>query len=106
MSAVATFAILPLLGSMWAFVLLYWLATIGGVCGGPGASVIVTKNIKPELSTIGLNMMYMFVMLAAIIGGFLAGPLMEWIKVSGMIIVLGILELIGVVMLFVGIREK
>jgi len=103
-SAAATFTMLPLLNSMWAYVLLFWLATLGGVVGGPGASVVATKSVKPELSTIGLNMMYMFVMLPGIIGGFLAGPLIAGIGLFGMILVAAILELIGVVMLF-GIPE-
>jgi len=103
-SAAATFTMLPLLNSMWAYVLLFWLATLGGVVGGPGASVIATKSVKPELTTIGLNMMFMFVMLPGIIGGFLAGPLIAGIGLFGMILVAAILELIGVGMLF-GIPE-
>jgi predicted MFS family arabinose efflux permease len=99
-SAAATFVMLPLLSSMWAYVLLFWLATLGGVVGAPGASVIATKSVKPELTTIGLNMMFMFVMLPGIIGGFLAGPLIAGIGLFGMILVAAILELIGVVMLF------
>jgi AAHS family benzoate transporter-like MFS transporter len=99
-SAAATFIMLPLLRSMWAYVLLFWLATLGGVVGSPGASVITTKSVKPELATIGLNMMFMFVMLPGIIGGFLAGPLIAGFGLFGMILVAAILELIGVVMLF------
>jgi MFS family permease len=99
-SAAATFIMLPLLNSMWAYVLLFWLATLGGVCGGPGASVIATKSVKTELSTIGMNMMFMFVMLPGIIGGFLAGPLIAGIGLFGMILVAAILEIIGVGMLF------
>ena len=99
-SAAATFAMLPLLSSMWAYVLLFWLATIGGVAGSPCASFFATKSVKPELTTIGINMIFMFVMLAGIIGGFLAGPLIAGIGLFGMILVAAILELIGVVMLF------
>jgi AAHS family benzoate transporter-like MFS transporter len=104
-SAAATFTMLPLLDSMWAYVLLFWLATLGGVCGGPGTSVIATKSVKPELTTIGLNMMFMFVMLPGIIGGFLAGPLIAGIGLFGMILVAAILELIGTGML-IGIPDK
>ena len=75
-SAAATFAMLPLLSSMWAYVLLFWLATIGGVAGSPCVSFFATKSVKPELTTIGINMIF------------------------GMIMVAAILELIGVVMLF------
>ena len=99
-SAAATFAMLPLLESMWAYVLLFWLATLGGVCGSPGASVVATKSVKPELSTIGLNTMFLFVMLPGIIGGFLAGPLIAGIGLFGMILVAAIFELIGTGMLF------
>jgi MFS family permease len=98
-SAVATSTMLPLLNSMWAYVLLFWLATLGGVCGAPGASVIATKSVKPELATIGINMMFMFVMLPGIIAGFLAGPLIAGIGLFGMILVAAILELIGAGML-------
>ncbi|MBN2320653.1 MAG: MFS transporter [Acidobacteria bacterium] len=104
-SAAATFAMLPLLESMWAYVLLFWLATLGGVCGSPGASVVATKSVKPELSTIGLNTMFLFVMLPGIIGGFLAGPLIAGIGLFGMILVAAIFELIGTGMLF-GVPDK
>lgn len=104
-SAAATFAMLPLLGSMWAYVLLFWLATLGGVCGSPGASVIATRSVKPELATIGINTMFIFVMLPGIIGGFLAGPLIAGIGLFGMILVAAILELIGAGMLF-GIPDR
>ena len=99
-SAAATFAMLPLIEGMWAYVLLFWLATLGGVCGSPGASVVATKSVKPELSTIGLNTMFLFVMLPGIIGGFLAGPLIVGIGLFGMILVAAIFELIGTGMLF------
>ncbi len=94
-SAAATFAMLPLLKSMWGYVLLFWLATLGGVCGSPGVSVVATKSVKPEFATIGINTMFMFVMMPGIIGGFLAGPLIAGIGLFGMILVAAILELIG-----------
>ncbi|MBN1973213.1 MAG: MFS transporter [Sedimentisphaerales bacterium] len=99
-SASATFIMLPLLSSKWAYVLLFWLGTIGGVAGSPCASFFAIKIVKPELTTIGINMIFMFVMLAGIIGGFIAGPLIAGIELFGMILVAAILELIGVVMLF------
>ena len=99
-SAAATFAMLPLLKNMWAYVLLFWLATLGGVCGSPGVSVVATKSVKPELTTIGINTMFLFVMMPGIIGGFLAGPLIAGIGLFGMILVAAIFELIGAGMLF------
>lgn len=94
-STVATFAILPVQNNMWAYVILFWIATLGGVCGNPGSAVIATRAVEPELSTIAINMMFMFVMLPGIIGGFAAGPLIASAGLSGMLIVAGILEAIG-----------
>jgi len=100
LSAVATIVMILLLKNMWGFVLLFWLATIGGVCGAPGTSVVAMKSVKPELATIAVNMMFMFVSLPAIIGGIIAGPIMAGIGLGGFVLVSAILELIASGMTF------
>jgi len=95
LSAIATFAMVLLLKNMWGFVLLFWLATIGGVCGAPGSSFVAMKSVKPELATIAVNTMFMFIVLPAIIGGFIAGPIIAGIGLGGMVLSSAILQLIG-----------
>ncbi len=94
-SAMATFALLPFLTSLWVYVILFWITTVGGVCGNPGSAVIATRAVRPELSTIAINMVFLFVTLSAVIGGFAAGPLMAGMGFGVMVLVSGTLQLIG-----------
>jgi MFS family permease len=98
LSAVATFAMLPVLDKMWGYVLLFWLATIGGVCGSPDTSTVATKSVKPELATIAINTMFIFVFLPGIIGGFIAGPIIAGLGLFGFILIMAIVELVGALM--------
>lgn len=82
-SAMAALAMLPFLTSLWVYVILFWITTVGGACGNPGSAVMATRVVRPELSTIAINMVFMCVTLSAVIGGFAAGPLMAGVGFWG-----------------------
>ncbi|MDK2781447.1 MAG: hypothetical protein PWR13_475 [Archaeoglobi archaeon] len=98
-STVATFLIVTFASSsLWGYVILFWLATFGGVCGAPGATTIATKSVQPELATLAVNMMFVFINLPAIIGGMASGMLIAAIGLMGMLLAAAVLQLIGTLM--------
>ncbi|MDI6894817.1 MAG: MFS transporter [Bacillota bacterium] len=98
MSTIATFVLKPLSAKMWPYVILFWVATLGGVAGAPGASTVATKSVRLEVATLAMNMTFLFVMLPGIVGGVVAGPLLSGLGVGGMLLVAAIVQLIGAVM--------
>jgi MFS family permease len=98
-SMLATFLIAAFASkSMWGYVILFWISTFGGVVGAPSATTIASKSAKPELATLAINTMMMFINLPAIIGGLVAGPLAVVAGLVGMILVSAVLQLIGTLM--------
>jgi len=98
-STVATFLIWAFASAnLWGYVILFWLATFGGVCGAPGATTIATKSVQPELATLAANMMFVFINLPAIIGGVVSGMLIAATGLMGMLLAAAILQLIGTLM--------
>jgi MFS family permease len=94
-STVATLAIIPLSSKMWPYVILFWIATLGGVAGNPGGSTIATKAVKKEQATLAMNTLFIFVTLPGVIGGAVAGPLLNSSGLNGMLIAATILECLG-----------
>lgn len=95
LSALASFAIIPLSIQLWPYVILFWIATLGGVCGSPASSVIATRSVPKEMSTVAVNAMFIFVTLAGIVGGFIAGPIMAAGGLVVMLLVAAILQAFG-----------
>lgn len=98
MSTVATLAIIPLSSKMWPYVILFWIATLGGVAGNPGGSTIATRSVKREQATLAMNTLFVFVTLPGVIGGAVAGPLLKSSGLNGMLIAAMILELLGAIL--------
>lgn len=78
-----------------AYVVLFWIATLGGVCGSPASSVIATRSVPKEMSTVAVNAMFIFVTVAGIVGGFIAGPIMAAGGLVVMLLVAAILQAFG-----------
>jgi len=99
-SAITTFIMYPAIGSLWAYVVLFWIVTLFGVVGAPGTSYVASRSVRPEVVTIAITGVWIFVMLASIVGGFLAGPLIASIGLANTILVAAVIELIGGIMMF------
>lgn len=94
-SAVATLGIIPLSSKMWPYVILFWIATLGGVAGNPGGSTIATRAVKIEQATMAMNTLFIFVTLPGVIGGAVSGPLLNSSGLNGMLIAATVLEFLG-----------
>lgn len=95
MSAVATLLMALFGKTMWPYVILFWIATLGGVCGSPSSSTIATKSVRLELATLAVNTIFMAITLAGIVGGFAAGPILAATGLVGMLIVAAVLQFVG-----------
>ncbi|HSW40836.1 MAG TPA: MFS transporter [Acidobacteriota bacterium] len=84
---------------LWPYVLLFWIATLGGVCGAPASTTIATKSVKKELTTVAANFMFIFVALTGILGGFAAGPVISALGLAGMLTIAAVAGIIGVLLM-------
>lgn len=94
-SALATIILIPLSSHLWPYVILFWLATFGGVCGSPASSAIAAMSVKKEMTTVAVNAMFIFVTLAGIIGGFISGPVMAVAGLVAMLVVAAVFQVVG-----------
>lgn len=85
-SAIITFVMYPALGSMWAYIILFWLVTLFGVVGAPGTSYVASRSVKPELVSVAITTIFISISIASIIGGFLSGTLLASIGLEGTIL--------------------
>ncbi|MEM0489655.1 MAG: MFS transporter [Ignisphaera sp.] len=99
-SAIITFVMYPALGSMWAYIILFWLVTLFGVVGAPGTSYVASRSVKPELVSVAITTIFISISIASIIGGFLSGTLLASIGLEGTILVAATIELIGGLLMF------
>jgi len=99
-SAITTYVMLPALGSMWAYAILFWLVTFFGVVGAPGTSYVASKSVKPELVSIAVAAMFIAISVAGIVGGFAAGALIASLGLATTILLAATIELIGGLMMF------
>lgn len=94
-SFIAICAMILVSGLLWPYVVLFWFVTLGGVCGAPASTTIATMSAKPEVTTLAVNFMFIFVCVPGILGGFAAGPAIAAIGLMGMLIAAAVCALIG-----------
>ncbi|MEM4887813.1 MAG: MFS transporter [Thermosphaera sp.] len=94
-SSIVTYIMYPALGSMWAYTILFWLVTFFGVVGMPGTSYVATKSVRPELVSVAVTSIFMAISVAAIVGAFVGGMLLEALGLATTILIAATLELIG-----------
>lgn len=90
----------PALGSMWAYIVLFWIVTLFGAVGMPGTSCVASRSVKPELVSVALTTIFISISIAAIIGGFVSGAILATLGLSGLILTAAIVELIGGILMF------
>ncbi|MHA1709322.1 MAG: MFS transporter [Candidatus Baldrarchaeia archaeon] len=103
-SAIFTFVMIPTLGFMWAFIILFWIVTVFGVVGAPGSTYVATKSVKQEYASIATAVQFVFLSLASVIGGFAAGALLASLGLSYTLLIAAVIELVGGIMMF-GVPE-
>ena len=94
-SFISIFAMIFASSLLWPYVILFWIVTLGGVCGAPASTTIATQSVRPEFATIAANFMFVFVCLPGILGGFAAGPVITAIGLIGMLIAAAVCAIIG-----------
>lgn len=99
-SAIVTFIMYPALGSMLAYIVLFWIVTLFGAVGMPGTSCVASRSVKPELVSVALTTIFISISIAAIIGGFVSGAILATLGLSGLILTAAIVELIGGILMF------
>jgi MFS family permease len=100
LSAIVTYIMYLAFGSMWAYIILFWVITFLGVVGNPGTSYIASRSVKPELVSIAISVIFIALSLASIIGGFTAGALIASLGLGTTILVAATIELIGGLLMF------
>ena len=95
LSFISIFAMIFASHVLWPYVILFWIVTLGGVCGAPASTTIATQSVRPEFATIAANFMFVFVCLPGILGGFAAGPVITAIGLIGMLIAAAACAIIG-----------
>jgi MFS family permease len=94
-SVIGIIAMILVADRLWPYVVLFWIVSLGGVCGAPASTTIATKSVKKELTTLAANFMFIFVALTGIVGGFAAGPVIAAVGLAGMLIIAAIAGVIG-----------
>ena len=98
-SAILTFIILAGLTNMWFYSVLFWLVTLFGVVGMPGTTYVAQRSVSPEYYSIATTIIWLFIVIPGIISGFLAGAILTSLGLRLTVIVTGIIELIGGLMM-------
>ena len=95
LSFISIFAMIFASHVLWPYVILFWIVTLGGVCGAPASTTIATQSLRPEFATMAANFMFIFVCVPGIVGGFFAGPVIAATGLMGMLIAAAVCAIIG-----------
>ena len=96
-SVIATFAMIPLAHYLWPYIVLFWIANLGGIVGNPASMTVATKSVRTELYTLAINTVNMLVFMPGVISGFISGPLLFRYGLTTLVTISAIFELVALI---------